>query len=382
MKLILIISTAFLINFLFTPLLIRFLRKVNLGDEPGGRKIHHSFTPSMGGIVIFSASIITIGIWFDYESLVSLRFVLTAFLLVFLLGIRDDLVSLNPGTKLIGQVIAALMVISIAGIYFYNLNELVGFHEIPDIFSYGFTLLIIISLTNSLNLIDGMDGLAGSLMFIMFSFFGWWFLSVGNEIYGILALIFASSTLSFLTFNWYPAKIFMGDTGSLTLGFIISVFVIQFIEINLNIVDNENPYKFSGPFGAALCLMAIPIFDTLRVVLKRIKNRRSPFSPDKSHIHHFLYRMGFSQKITTGILIFIQLFFIGILFLTQNISDRYLLPLIFVFSLGLLLNLEWITLKKLRKKVQSRPLNIEKKKTATKNKFVDKEITNLNIFDN
>ena len=382
MKLILIISTAFLINFLFTPLFIRFLRKVNLGDEPGGRKIHQGFTPSMGGIVLFIASIITIVIWFEYEALKSLRFVLTAFLMVFLLGIRDDLVSLNPWVKLFGQIIAALMVISIADIRLNNLYGLAGLYYISEIYSYIFTILIIVGLTNSFNLIDGMDGLAGSLMFIILSFLGWWFLSVGNEVYGIFSLIFASATLSFLIFNWYPAKIFMGDTGSLTLGFIISVFIIQFIEINGNIDHIESPFKFSGPFGAALTLMAIPIFDTLRVVLKRLKNKKSPFSPDKSHIHHFLFRMGFSQKNTTGILIIIQIMFVGILFLTKNISDKYLLPLIVVFSLGLLLILERITLKRLRKKVQSRQVNLNKSKSSSKIKFVDKEITNLNIFDN
>lgn len=371
-----------MINFLFTPLFIRFLRKVNLGDEPGGRKIHQGFTPSMGGIVLFIASIITIVIWFEYEALKSLRFVLTAFLMVFLLGIRDDLVSLNPWVKLFGQIIAALMVISIADIRLNNLYGLAGLYYISEIYSYIFTILIIVGLTNSFNLIDGMDGLAGSLMFIILSFLGWWFLSVGNEVYGIFSLIFASATLSFLIFNWYPAKIFMGDTGSLTLGFIISVFIIQFIEINGNIDHIESPFKFSGPFGAALTLMAIPIFDTLRVVLKRLKNKKSPFSPDKSHIHHFLFRMGFSQKNTTGILIIIQIMFVGILFLTKNISDKYLLPLIVVFSLGLLLILERITLKRLRKKVQSRQVNLNKSKSSSKIKFVDKEITNLNIFDN
>jgi UDP-GlcNAc:undecaprenyl-phosphate GlcNAc-1-phosphate transferase len=381
MRIFLTISTSFLIGFLFLPLFIKLLNKIKLGDKPGGHKIHDGLTPSLGGIVIYLAAIVTVTIWFDYDDLVSLRFLLTSFLIIFLLGIRDDIVSLNPGTKFLGQLIAALMVTSIVDIKVPSFNDSLVIYDVNYLFSYGFTIFLIILLTNSFNLLDGVDGLAGSIMFLVLIFMGWWFIGVGEKIYGILALVFASSLLSFLVFNWHPAKIFMGDTGSMTLGFIIAVFTVLFIDILGKTEEINNPFYFKSAFGSALCLNAIPILDTMRVSFNRIRFGKSPFKPDKNHVHHYLLRLGLGQKGTVTFLIFIQIVMISFIFLFKSLSDVILIPLISVFSFGLILVLEWVAKRKGVVLLSSNHNERDKDKEM-KDKFIDKRIKKLNIFDN
>jgi UDP-N-acetylmuramyl pentapeptide phosphotransferase/UDP-N-acetylglucosamine-1-phosphate transferase len=168
-----------------------------------------------------------------------------------------------------------------------------GIYEIPSFAGTLFTFLTIIVITNSFNLIDGVDGLAGTLGLMTTLVFGTYFYVAGELTFAVMAFSLAGSLISFLIYNFSPAKIFMGDTGSLLLGLINSILVIKFINI-AGASGASVPVSSSPAIGFAILM--IPLFDTLRVFGLRILDRRSPFSPDRSHVHHFLLDLGFSHK--------------------------------------------------------------------------------------
>lgn len=192
-----------------------------------------------------------------------------------------------------------------------------GIHEIPHMASIFLTLFTVIVITNSFNLIDGVDGLAGSLGLLTSLVFGAYFLMIGELMYAVMAFSLAGSLIGFLIYNFSPAKIFMGDTGSLLIGMLNSIFVIKFITVaaepNLAI-----PVAAAPAIGFAILI--VPLFDTLRVFSLRILNRRSPFSPDRNHIHHFLLDLGLNHKKIVLVCISANIIFIGLAWSLQSLG--------------------------------------------------------------
>jgi UDP-N-acetylmuramyl pentapeptide phosphotransferase/UDP-N-acetylglucosamine-1-phosphate transferase len=185
-------------------------------------------------------------------------------------------------------------------------------------------------ITNSFNLIDGVDGLAGSLGFLTSIIFGTYFYTIGQLTYAVMAFALAGSLISFLIYNFSPAKIFMGDTGSLLLGLINSILVIKFIKI-AGTSEVSIPLEASPAIGFAILML--PLFDTLRVFGLRLLDRRSPFSPDRNHIHHFLLDLGLSHRQITLTLVFTNMLFIALAFTLRNLGPTIVL--------GILLALAW-----------------------------------------
>ena len=157
------------------------------------------------------------------------------------------------------------------------------------------TIFTIIVITNSFNLIDGLDGLAGSISLVVLSVLGIWFSLNGETVFGLILCAMAGSVLAFLQYNWQPAKIFMGDTGALILGFILAIASIKFMNLNYSLPE-DSIYKFDGVIGTALTVLYIPLFDTLRVFTLRIIKKKSPFRADKNHVHHVLFRIGMTHR--------------------------------------------------------------------------------------
>lgn len=375
MVIFLAVCTSFLIGFLLTPILILILKKLKLIDAPGGRKIHSGFIPSMGGISFISAAFIAIFTWFSFNDMIEIRFFLTAFGLIFMLGLRDDLVDLTAWQKLIGQLVAAYIVVVFGDIRFTSLYGLFGVYDIPELLSYGTTIFIIIALTNSFNLIDGLDGLASSLSVVTFTFLGWWFMQADMLSYSMFSFILVGGVLSFLIFNWYPAKIFMGDTGSLSLGFALSVMTILFVNTN-GTMNEYQGWKFNAPLASGLALLIIPIYDTCRIFTKRILKGKSPFAADKSHIHHFMIRMGLRHDQVTISLVVTKIFFIGLMFIGSGLDDHILIPVVVITALILGFRLDAITLKKVKAiQNQSPPiLSLKKKRKLTQNAIISPKI--------
>lgn len=353
MLLIFSVLTAFFIGIIITPLLIFLIKKGNVLDRPGGRKIHKYSVPSMGGISMMVALAGGVLIWLNYQQLVEIRFFVLGLGIMFILGLRDDLVELTAYQKLIGQLIAIITVVVLGDIRISSFYGFLGVEELPLWFSYGLTVFAIIGLTNAFNLIDGLDGLASTLSLISFLFFGTWFIYAGFTTYGFIAFTFVGAILSFLVYNWHPAKIFMGDTGSLTLGFALSVFSIQFIESNG--VLGAGAFKFNAPLTVGVVLMIVPFYDTLRVFVKRARRGKSPMAADKSHVHHFLLRMGFRHDQVAFILGSVKLFFIGLVFVLSSFPDIIMFPLVgsLVFTFGVFL--DKVTLKRVKNIVKDSP---------------------------
>ncbi|MFT5618280.1 MAG: UDP-GlcNAc:undecaprenyl-phosphate GlcNAc-1-phosphate transferase [Arenicella sp.] len=299
------IIPAFMISFLITfsviPLIISYSKKKKLLDVPGGRKIHTISIPSLGGVGIFVGFIASMIMWSDFEQLKAMKFVYVGILMVVFTGIRDDLLPMRALSKLVWQITAALTVVHFAEIRLTSLHGLFFIEEIPVWMGYMISVFTIIVITNSFNLIDGLNGLAGSISIIVLLAYGVWFYLYQDIGYVILITGLIGGILAFLKYNYTPAQIFMGDTGSLLIGFIISVITIKFIETN-SALPAENSLKFTARVAMPIAILIYPLFDTIRIFVLRLMQKRSPFSPDKSHIHHLVMRLGFSHLQTTFIL--------------------------------------------------------------------------------
>ena len=302
-------ALAFLITFFAIPPIIKVAKDKKLFDEPDERKVHKSVVPTLGGLGIFAGFIIATLMGVPDTTTNELQYFLAAAMVIFFLGIKDDILVLSATKKFIGQLIAAGIIIKFGGIRIDNLYGFLNIYQIPQITSYILTIFTIIVITNSFNLIDGVDGLAGSLGLLTSVLFGIYFFITGELMYSVMALSLAGSLIAFLIYNFSPAKIFMGDTGSLLIGLLNSIFAIKFMTIASN--PEANLPLLSAP-AIAFAILIIPLIDTLRVFSLRIFKRRSPFSPDRNHIHHFLLDFGLSQKMITIICVTTNIIFIGL----------------------------------------------------------------------
>jgi UDP-N-acetylmuramyl pentapeptide phosphotransferase/UDP-N-acetylglucosamine-1-phosphate transferase len=284
------------------PLLIRFLRRRHVLDEGGRRKIHRGFVPSMGGIIICVAFMFSMILWIPVEYIVSRRFEFAAIALIFFAGIRDDMEPLRPIYKLAVQIIAASMVIMAGDIHIASFYGLFGIYELPVGLSYMLSMVFIIFLTNAYNLIDGIDGLAATLAIFAFVFLGFWFYAVGNEMSALRMACMVGALIGFLYYNWQPASIFMGDTGSLVVGFILSIGALSFISTNGSL-PADNCYKFPAVLSAGMAVVLLPIFDTIRIFLLRIRQGKSPFLPDKQHLHHVILHVTHTHARTVRVML-------------------------------------------------------------------------------
>ena len=304
--------TSFLVTYVAIPKVIFFAQQFRLTDLAGERASHSGRTPIFGGIAIFSGILFSLLFWAELEEI---QFLITSFLIVFFVGVFDDLLNLSPFKKLIGQIIAVLVVIYLGEIQIDSMHGVLGVYDLPDFFATLFTVFVVIVITNGFNLIDGVDGLAGGVGVIAALCFGFIAVMMGQSDMAIIAFSLAGALLAFLRYNFNPAKIFMGDTGSLVVGMILSVLAINTIRYGLVTEDLRLPNK--GPL-LAIVFLAIPLFDTLRVFVVRASKRKGPLMPGRDHIHHALLDLGLGHKKTTLILYFTSIaLIIGTYFLLE-----------------------------------------------------------------
>jgi len=347
-------TTSFVIAFLVVPVIIKYSLLKNLVDIPGRRKIHKKVTPSMGGIAIFFGFFISSLIWIDLQSWSQIKFIMVALFVIFFIGVRDDLVPLRWLLKLMGQIMAASLVIFLFDLRIKSFYGLFGVYELPLLASYAITYLTIIVITNSFNLIDGLDGLAGTIAIVSLMTFGIWFFLVDDVIFSVLAFSMLGAIFAFLIFNWEPSEVFMGDTGALVIGMTLAIMAIHFMETNFKL-PLDSMYRFSASIGTVVCIVVIPLVDTLRIVIIRLSKSQSPFKPDKSHIHHALMRLGLTHGQTTMFLGGLQVCYIGLAILFNNYSERYILSGVIVLSFLLSFVLDKFILGKLSVKENTEP---------------------------
>jgi len=320
--------TSMAITMFAIPSIIRVARIKNLFDEPDARKQHKCAIPTLGGLAIFAGLIFSLTFWSNQSQIVELQYIISAITILFFLGMKDDMIALRAYKKLIGQLIAAVILVHFAGIRINTFYGLFGISDIPNYVSYMLSIFVITGITNSLNLIDGLDGLAASVGVIASVCFGSWFYFVESYQFAILSFAICGSLIGFLWFNWSPAKIFMGDTGSLILGLILSILAIKFIEMN-RVMDRYAPFKVLSVPVITMAILVIPLFDTVRVFIIRIFEGRSPFKPDRNHIHHILSDLGLNHAQATSAIAAFNIFIIGLFwFLKGHISGELMLMLL------------------------------------------------------
>lgn len=280
---------AFLAAFMAIPVVIYLSKRNNLLDKPDQRKQHKEPIPTMGGVGVFLGLAASAFVWTGLLSLVESISISFAICMLLVTGVVDDLKGLSPLFRLGVQCVAGILAVN-AGLVIHFPNALGMPVEWVTVFEYGFTIILIAGVTNAFNLIDGIDGLAGGLGFINATMFGFLFLYFGNYGFAVFAFSFAASLLAFLKYNFNPARIFMGDTGSLVLGYLMIVFAIKVLNLSAGTLD-KNTFIL-----LVFSMVLVPVIDTARVFLFRLLKGKSPFSADRSHIHHLLLKTGFNHK--------------------------------------------------------------------------------------
>ena len=314
-------------------LIIAYQKK--LFDKHDERKIHLGSVPRLGGVsfvpgIIFSVLLVLgIGIKCNVagiqavmqQGMVGLFFLFCSLMLLFLLGIADDLVEVRYRAKFLFQIIAGALIIG-SGIWISNLHGFLWIDRLPDIIGWFLTIFMIVYIINALNLIDGIDGLAGGIAFFTLVYFGMAFYDASYYIYSMVAFAGAGGLVPFIYYNIFGKasknqKIFMGDTGSLTLGMVIACLAVEFT----NVSERGNVFADVNPIIVGLSPLIIPLFDQLRVFTHRVLMRRNPFMPDRCHIHHKLLSIGLNARQTLIVLLAADLAFI---FLNWGLSELHI----------------------------------------------------------
>ena len=333
--------TSFLITFVTIPPIIRIARKKKLFDLPDERKSHEKNIPALGGIAIFCGVVLSLSFWTPFTVFGELQYILSAFIIIFLIGAKDDIEPVSPTTKLIAEVVAATILVLKSNVVLTSMHGLFGIYELEPIAAVILSIVTIVVIINSFNLIDGINGLGASITILAATTMGTWFFLVNKIELAILAFALTGSVLAFLRYNITPAKIFMGDAGSLFSGLVVAIMTVKFIDYQQVLIDS--PYSFKAVPAVAMGILVLPLFDTLRVFAIRLMKGRSPLNPDRLHIHHVLIDAGLSHMKATGILVLVNLAFILVVFKMQFVGTSNLLILITSLALVLSVILYFIT---------------------------------------
>ncbi|PZR27966.1 MAG: undecaprenyl/decaprenyl-phosphate alpha-N-acetylglucosaminyl 1-phosphate transferase [Citrobacter freundii] len=320
--------TAFIVTLLTIPPLIALINRYKLYDIPDARKLHKSPIPTMGGIAIVAGLGSSLLLWLPIRGEYAQIAFYFAIIALTLVGVMDDLRDLPAKYKFAVQISIAAM-IAISGVRITSFNGLFGIDALPVYSQYFFTILAITGITNAFNLVDGIDGLAGGLAFMSLITIGMFLTLSGDVNTALIAFALAGGVLAFLYFNFNPARIFMGDTGSLVLGFTIAVLCIRLLQVN---TFAHHPVLPNAPVFV-LGIALVPVFDTLRVFAMRTWRGGSPFQADRTHIHHLLTNNGFSHVFAVRVICFIHALVLIEVYLLRNIRQEYTLLLLTAFMI-------------------------------------------------
>ena len=322
--------TAFVVSYTIIPTLINVAVKKRLFDEIDDRRSHKVVTPSLGGVAIFAGFIFSLTYFTPFNVFTDIQYTLCSFIVIFLIGVKDDIIPMSPYKKLIGEIMAALILFFKSGVRITSLYGFFGINDISEWVSALITIFTIIVIINAFNLIDGINGLSGSITMILAITLGSWFYLVDQISLSIMAFSLAGAVVGFLRYNYTPAQIFMGDTGALLLGLVSSILVIKFINVNQLIIGQ--PYAIAASPAVAIGILILPLFDTARVFAIRISHGRSPFTPDRLHIHHLLLDYGLTHTQATSILALVSVAFTTFVFFFHSMSTFKLLFLILIIA--------------------------------------------------
>lgn len=284
--------TALFSSLIMVPFLRQWAIDQGNVDIPDARKVHDTPMPRLGGVAIFLAMMLAV---LSFAPMVAaVRGMLVGGLIIFMTGLVDDLYQISARRKFVGEIAASLAAIAIGQLWLTNLGNLFGFGDIilPVWVGIPFTVFAVVGVINAVNLIDGLDGLAGGFTVIALGAFMLMGILDGDTATVFMSAALIGAILGFLKYNFYPARIFMGDVGSLTMGFLLGFIAVHMTQRSGATISPVVPFVILG----------LPILDTVRVMHRRLRKRLSPFSPDKTHVHHKVLALGFAHRFTVLLL--------------------------------------------------------------------------------
>lgn len=327
--------TAFLITYFSIPALIRLSLVKRLYDEPDHRKLHARRTSSLGGVAIFGGLIFSFVFYSYYLPNPQLNSVLASLIILFVTGVKDDLYPMVPFKKILGQLLAVGIIIFQGDVRLTSLYGIAGIWEMPYYWSVILSSIFYLGIINSFNFIDGINGLSASIATIMSLAYSYWFWYSGETLFVILCLCIVGSLLAFLRYNIVNARIFMGDSGSMVIGFFGAMLTINFLKTNAQLPDSHSYFLHLAAMVFAFGVLIIPLFDTARVILIRVFIKKtSPFAADRNHIHHVLLDIGHSHLSATMLLASANIIFIALIwFLNPYFRAKVIFAGIFLLAL-------------------------------------------------
>lgn len=322
------------------PVVIDIAKKYNFVVSPNKRTSHTGEIPNVGGVNIFISFLLTVFL-FTTDLFTDIQFVLMGLFIILIVGFIDDLINIKVSWKLAGELIAGFFLIVITDIRLTSLHGFLGIYELPVIWSYSLSIFVFIVVINAMNLIDGIDGLASGLGILYSLFFGTYFYLAGHQNLSLTSFAMVGSLVVFFIYNVFSnkKKIFMGDSGSLLLGYMFNVFIFSFCEMNAKGIVPENFQMTAAP-AVAFTVLIVPLFDTLRVMITRMKKGYSPFKADRNHIHHLLLSLGLQHRQVTFILMGISAAFIALAIVIRNLPNGVVTAIVLFISV-MLTNLMW-----------------------------------------
>ena len=329
MLFVLIFLTSLLVVAFAIPPIITVAFQKRLFDDPvESRKVHKRIVPNFGGIAIFSGFLFTCSLFIPSNLLPEGNILMAAGLILFLIGLKDDIVGLSPLIKFIAQFSSAAILAIVANIRISSLQGMFGIYDLPYLSSIILTIFFIVGIVNAFNLIDGIDGLAGTLGIMLSLVYAFLFFRSAAPGWSYLSLSLTGALLGFLFYNVTPAKIFMGDSGSLLLGFIAAVLSIKFLAVGNGQAAHFGTLTITSSLALVVAILIIPIFDTLRVFTLRILKNTSPFTADNNHLHHRLLFLGLSHIQATLVLVVCNIIFVIIALMFQQAGNSQLIGLL------------------------------------------------------
>ncbi|WP_183563816.1 MraY family glycosyltransferase [Mucilaginibacter sp. SP1R1] len=329
---VLIVVISALITLFAIPSILHVARARHLYDDVGHfRKQHDHGIPRLGGVAIFISFIITTLLFSLIDKALPLSYLLIACIILFTMGLKDDLSGVNSSTKFLIQFVVAAILVLLGNIRITSMYGIFNIFDLPYIPSAALSILLIMLIVNAFNLIDGIDGLAATTGIIANSTFALLFMYIKQYELAAICLAMVGATAGFLRYNLTPAKIFMGDTGALLIGLVSAVMAVKYIEIS-KLTDVKTPHLFTAP-ALTVAILIGPVFDTLRVFIIRLINRKSPFEADRNHMHHRMLQLGFGHLKTTMCLSALNLSAIAMVFFFRDMSNSVLIALILLIPL-------------------------------------------------
>lgn len=374
-----IFITSFIISYLTIPKLIGVSRYKQLMDNPNSRSSHVNKTPILGGIAFYISLMLCLFIihWLGFDTGNISFNIIASITILFIAGLKDDLVVLSPWAKIISQIVAITFILLNANIYFVNFQDILGLTNVPIGLTIAFSYFLVLSIINSYNFIDGIDGLASMIGIVIFTIFSFVFYNLQLYYFFLLSILSIGFLIGFLRYNLsVKNKIFMGDTGSMIVGFLIGILTLRFLALS-SVQLHRIHIKPENAVLVVLAVLFILFIDTIRVIAIRLINKKEIFSPDRNHIHHILVDLGWSHikastLITSFNLFIIVLFFILNLFLeTKSLGIIFGLITSITMYILFYLNTNHTTLKSKNKIISP---------FAKKNKFKIKNIPILRMF--